>query len=379
MSNMLNEVYYLPELISEQIPRLDKEVKSILNHREITSIKEIIFTGCGDSYFAGLGARHFFQRVCNISTRAIQSMDASRYDLVDYNSAFPGNPLVMATSVSGKVVRTVESLNVAKEKGSLTVAIVGDLESPLAKTAERNIHCDLKALPRSPGVASYRVSQVAMFLFGIHIAEVRGRISITEGEKLRDDLKNTANQIETTIKLCDEKSQELSRVLRDEKYITIIGDGPNLASAIFSAAKVTEGVGAIAVAQNTEEWAHLQYFENAFPAIPTFIITSRNRGYNRVLELLDPMKRIGRNIIAVASEDCKELLAESNFFFVVDKNVNDMYSPIVYPVPLELFTSYWAEETNAGYYRENLDTYPRYANTIRDNKLMSVEEIKSNG
>jgi len=102
---MLNEVYYLPELISEQIPKLDKEVKSILNHREITSIKEIIFTGCGDSYFAGLGARHFFQRVCNISTRAIQSMDASRYDLVDYNSAFPGNPLVMATSVSGKVVK----------------------------------------------------------------------------------------------------------------------------------------------------------------------------------------------------------------------------------------------------------------------------------
>ena len=378
MSNMLNEVNYLPELISEQIPMLDKEVKGILNHREISSIKEIIFTGCGDSYFAGFGARHFFQRVCNISTRAIQSMEASRYDLIDYESAFPKNPLVIATSVSGKVVRTVEALSVAKEDGNLTIAIVGDLESPLAKSADRKIHCNLKSLPRSPGVASYRVSLLAMYLLGIHIAEVRDRVSIKEGEKLRSDLKRTADQIESTIKMCDKKSQELTDMLKDEKYVTIVGDGPNFASAMFSAAKITEGVGAIAVAQNTEEWAHLQYFEDAFPQIPTFLITSNNRGYNRVLELLVPMKRIGRRIIAVASESCEKLTAEANFNLTVDKNVNDLYSPMVYPVPIELFTSYWSDAVNAGYYRENLETYPRYANTIRDNKLMTFKEIENN-
>ena len=52
MSNMLNEVNYLPELISEQIPMLDKEVKGILNHREITSIKEIIITQTSEPPYA---------------------------------------------------------------------------------------------------------------------------------------------------------------------------------------------------------------------------------------------------------------------------------------------------------------------------------------
>ncbi len=378
MLNMLNETYYLPELIAEQIPVLDKEVKGTLDHREITSIKEIIFTGCGDSYFAGYGARHFFQRICNISTRAIPSMEASRYDLVDYKSAFPGNPLVIATSVSGKVIRTVEAMRVAKELGALSVAIVGDLESPLAKASDRIIHCSLKPLPRSPGVASYRVSLLAMYLFGIHIAEVRRAITIKEGEKLRDALRKTAEQVDKTIKMCDKKSQELVAMLKDEKFVTFIGDGPNLASAIFSAAKITEGVGAIAIGQNTEEWAHLQYFDNAFPRIPTFVISSKNRGYNRVLELLVPMKRIDRNIIAIASEDCEELISAADFSLPVDKDVNDLYSPIVYPVPAELFTAYWSDAVNAGYYRENMDTYPRYANTIRENRIMTVEEIRTN-
>jgi glucosamine--fructose-6-phosphate aminotransferase (isomerizing) len=379
MSDMLREIEYLPELIIDQIPLLDEQVKHVFDHRRITSFKEIIFTGCGDSYFAGIGVRHFFQRVCNIPARAIPSMDAARYDLIDYKSSFPYNPLVIATSVSGMVVRTVEAITIAKSQGASTLALVGNNNSPLAEATDKIIHCKLKELPRSPGVASYRVSLLAMYLLGIHFAEVRRRISKKDGNKLRDSLKRTSDQINITIKNNKSKANDLSELLKETNYFTFIGDGPNFSSAVFSAAKITEGTGLIAVSQNTEEWAHLQYFENAYPQIPTFIITSGGRGYNRILELLTVMKRIGRYVIAVSSEECSELISNANFYFSVKKGVSDLFSPIVYPVANELFASYLSDAINAEYYRENLDTYPRYANTIRDNELLTKEHILKHG
>lgn len=377
MSNMLNEILYLPELIEEQIATLDKAVREVLSFREITSIKEIVFTGCGDSWFAGLGAKRFFQKVCNIQTGAIRAMEASRYDLVDYQSAFPRNPLVLAISVSGRVVRTLEAMKIAQANNSLAIALVGDLESPLAISADRIIPCKLKALPRSPGVASYRVSQLALFLFGIHIAEVKRRISATEGNRLRDQLKSCADQIAWGIKANSDIAQELASQMVNNKYYTFLGDGPHLASAHFAAAKITEGVGYIAVPQETEEWAHLQYFENAFSEIPTFLITSKGRGYARMLELLVPMKRVGRKIIAVCENSCEELVSQSDYHLSVSEDINPFFAPIVYPVGIELFTTHLSDLIGAGYYRENIEGYPRYGNTIRDNQLLSKDEIEA--
>jgi glutamine---fructose-6-phosphate transaminase (isomerizing) len=379
MSNMLEEVKYLPELIAEQIPILDKQAKEVFDYRFITSIKDMIFTGCGDSYFAGVGAKHLIQRLCKIPARSLPAMEASRYDLFDYKSTFPYNPLVIATSVSGKVIRTVEAVEVAKTNNAMTLALVGDLSSPLAKSADKIIQCNIKKLPRSPGVASFRVSLLAMYLLGIHFAEVMGNISQKEAMKLRDELKKIPDIISTCINENNDKAKEFAQEMKEAKHFTIIGDGPNYASAQFSAAKIIEAVGLIAVAQNTEEWAHLQYFEDAYQKIPTIVITSNHRGYNRVLELLPPMKRIGRKIIAVAAKSCDQLRSEADTVFDVDHSLNDMFAPMVYPIAIELFSSHLADELQTGYYRENFEIYPRYANTIRDNNLLTREQIKSHG
>ncbi|MEZ4707109.1 MAG: hypothetical protein R3A44_07890 [Caldilineaceae bacterium] len=46
--------------------------------------------------------------------------------------------------------------------------------------------------------------------------------------------------------------------------------GPNYPTALFSAAKVLEAAGRHAMGQETEEWAHLQYFVNTDPATPLY-------------------------------------------------------------------------------------------------------------
>ena len=378
MSEMLKQILSLPDLISEQVPVLDLRVRSAFTHKELLSIKEIVFTGCGDSYFAGLGARHFFQLVCNVQTLALPSFEASRYDLVDYKSQFPNNPLVMAASVTGKVVRTIEAISIAREQNGLTVGITGYLEGPLAQACEKIIDCRLPQMARCPGVRSYRMTLLVLYLFGIHLAEVKAIISQREAGVMIDRLKETADQLADSIKLSQKKAESLANTLKEAKYFVFLGDGPNYATALFTAAKITEACGLIAVPQNTEEWAHLQYFESAFKDAPTFLISNNHRGYPHILELLEPMRRIGRRIIAVTPSDCKELTSFADFVLPVNNSVDDLFSPIVYAAGGELFTAYLADAVKASYFRENLENYKSFNNAIYigESQILTKTEIK---
>lgn len=364
MSEMLNQIESLPQLIREQVPVLDLRVRAALTHAELLAVKEIVLTGCGDSYFAGLGARHFFQRICNIPTRALPAFEAGRYDLLDYKSQFPRNPLVMATSVTGKVVRTVEAISVAREQGCLTLGITGHMEGPLAKASEKTVDCILPPMDRCPGVRSYRMSLLVMYLLGIHLAEVKGILSQRDSAQYRDRLAKTADQLEDTIQQSKAKAHDLAKSVRDAKYMVFVGEGANYPTAYFSAAKVTEACGLIAVPQNAEEWAHLQYFESTFPDAPTFLITNQHRGYPRFLELAALMRRVGRRIVAVAPSDCRELISASDFILPVNNQVEDLYAPLVYAAGPELFAAFLAEEIKSTYFREDLPNYQGQNNAI---------------
>ena len=111
---------------------------------------------------------------------------------------------------------------------------------------------------------------------------------------MRQQLKGTADAIEATIKAIKERAAKLATAVADQTNFVFVGDGPNYATALFSAAKVIEAAGRHAMGQDTEEWAHLQYFVNVDPATPTFIISPGGRGHGRAAELVEVMRRIGR-------------------------------------------------------------------------------------
>ena len=95
-------------------------------------------------------------------------------------------------------------------------------------------------------------------------------------------------------------ARALAEAVADQKEFVFVADGPNYATALFSAAKLIEAAGRHAMGQETEEWAHLQYFVNVDVKTPTFIISPGGRGHGRAAELVEPMKRIGRMMAAVA-------------------------------------------------------------------------------
>jgi len=270
MNDMVDHIRNTPAALSEQFISLDIQIREIFSHREIFSIKEIILTGCGDSFFSGQATRYFFQKLCDIRTLAIPSMEFSRHELPDHKSQFPSNPFVVGTSISGRVIRTVEALGIAKELNLLSLAITSDSDSPLAKNAQYVANLSMPSLPHIPGILSYRLSLISLFLLAIHIAEVKGNVTLAEGDRYRDKLRASIEQMNRTIQTSEKAAKELAENYEKDSYYVFVGDGPNFATACFSAAKVVEAAGRIAVPQNRRNGHIINFSKTPFPIRPHF-------------------------------------------------------------------------------------------------------------
>lgn len=346
---MIAQVESLPELIQTEFEGLDERVRIILSHEEWLSVKRIVATGCGDSHMAAVATQWALERLGGVPTDAATAMRAARYALPEAADRVWRNPLTFGISVSGSVSRTREAVAAAKERGFLTIAVTGNPEAPLGQTAERILNCRIPDFAHAPGVRSYRISMLALWLVAIRLGEVKGRLTGKEAQQHRDSLRATADQIAETIELCAGPSRELAERMADRKHFTFVGDGPGYATALFSAAKILEAVGRDAWGQDTEEWAHLQYFSRVEPDAPTFVIADGGRGASRTAEILPPMQRIGREMVLIAPE-ADELASGLPFHLRVSSGVSPLFSPMVNAVPGELFAAHLAEVTGEQYF-----------------------------
>ncbi len=370
---MIAQVKSLPELIRTEFDALDRRVRTLMNHEDWLAVKRVIITGCGDSHMAGIAAELAFEQIAGIPAEPMRANKAGRYASPYRHSYIPHNPLVLGISVSGTVTRTREAVGLFKKQGVPTVGITGNPQSPLAHLADRVLDCSIPDFPFAPGVRSYRISLLALYLLAIRLGEVQDRYSQDKARALRAELKATADTIEATIEAIDEKTLALARAVAEEKNYVFVGDGPNFATALFGAAKVIEAAGRHAMGQESEEWAHLQYFTSTDPSTPTFLISPGYRGHERVGHLMEPLRRLGRTSVAIVPDGDTVVAPGADWVLPVVGPVREAFTPMVYATATELFSAYLADVIGEPFFRRTNPTYIG-AEDIRNTPI--VEDVK---
>ena len=317
-----------------------------------------------------------FKTWAKLPIEVASSLSAARYELPVESIGFPMNPMVLGISVSGGVSRTIEAINIANEMGALTVALTGNVSSRLAKAAHKTIDCSIPAYNHAPGVLSYQISLLSLYLIAIHFAEVREQMTMQEADKLRAELKGTADLIEATIKKNTHTINELSETLKSHHNFHFVGDGPNYGTALFSAAKVIESTGRFAAGQDTEEWVHFEYFTSVDFDIPTFVISPGYRGHSLLAEIIVPMKRIGRIVIAITPEDDMSVAPIADFHLPVIGKISEIISPFVYMVAGNMFSAYLADVTGASFFSSDIESYQKN-DDIRNSSIVTLQDIKN--
>ena len=356
-NTMIAQVESLPEMIRSEFKTLDKRVRLLMNHDEFLSVKRIVITGCGDSHMAGLATELAFEQIAGIPTEPMRAMKGGRYAAPYVISHYPHNPLVVGISVSGTVARTREAVQLFAQEGRPTVAITGNPDSPLAQICDKVIDCAIPEYPFAPGVRNYRMSLLALYLLAIRLGEVQDRYSQGEAKVLRNKLLQTADAIEATIEAINDKTLELAKAVADEKSFVFIGDGPNFGTALFGAAKTIEAAGVHAMGQESEEWAHLQYFTDVESTTPSFLISPGYRGHDRVGDLTEPLQRIGRITVAIVPEGDQVVAPNVDWVLPVLGDIPEAFTPMVYPIATELFAAHLSDVIGKPFFRSDNAAY----------------------
>jgi glucosamine--fructose-6-phosphate aminotransferase (isomerizing) len=287
----------------------------------------IYLTGCGDSHFAGIGARLAFERWSGIPTQAVESLELSRYEL----ELAPTGSWAVCVSNSGRVVRTVEAAAEARRGGLVSIGVTYDAASRLAETTEYTLAFRYDDPGFGPGTISYIASLGALYALAVRAAELAGRTNEPDFQ---------AEATAETFERAAPATQALAQSLPDGATIDFLGGGPSLATAFFARAKFIESAHSPGGAHELEEWAHEEFFCTA-PSVTTVVIAPPGASDDRAVEQLEAAGKVGADTVAVCPADAPAAGA-ARLVLPVAAGTPEELSPLTYCVPLELLAYHYA-------------------------------------
>jgi glucosamine--fructose-6-phosphate aminotransferase (isomerizing) len=344
IDTMLREIETIPTVITDQAAILRGPLGELANDLG-EPLPEVILSGCGDPYFAGMAARLAMERDGGVRCQSIEALELTRY-AVRYVPVLPRPPLLVAVSYSGSVGRTIEAAATAAAFGWRTVALTGRADGRLAQVAQPVI-MDVPTLGFSPGTSTYVAMVVALLTLAGELARVAGRTdgatSVAAGLDAAPDLARE------TILASAEPAERAAALIAASPSTTFLGSGPSRASAEFGAAKLFEGPQRYGVAQQLEEWAHEQYFISG-PTTPVVVIAPAGAARDRAGELIDEMAFIGAPSILVSDVVDDAVARRATIVLPVAAGLDEAFSPLLTCLPLALTAFFVAERLGARSY-----------------------------
>lgn len=352
-NSMLAQVHSLPGLLREEFDRCDEAARSALPAALCSSIDRVYLAGCGDSHHVGLSTELAVQALTGLPARTLTALHLGRY-VAEHLPGDPAASLVVGISVSGSVARTTEAVAAAGRSGAVTLAVSTNPGGRLARAARHGLLVPAPAFDDpaphgTPGVRSYALNQLVLYLLAVHLGELRGRLSTADAGQLRAELRGLAAAAERTIAAAEPAARKLLDACDGVREFVFLGAGPNHGTALFSAAKLLEACGDTAIGEDTEEWAHLQYYLRS-PGTLTTVITAAERDLGRATEIITAARATSR-LVAVVTRSAVAATMPAEHALAFADGPRELFSPVVAAIPAALLAAHRADQLQEVYFR----------------------------
>ncbi len=385
IEDMLTEIRTQSNTIGAVMDKVQPQLEA-LDSAALAAISHIYITGCGDSFFAGLAARLAFEQYAGVPTEPAEALEFGRYTA---EFILPQS-LVLGISNSGKATRAVEALANGRRAGAHTIAITGNSNGWLAQEAHTILNQSAQSNGRALtmpsnldssaprrgafGLANYLASLTTLYMTALHLGQVRGRLTTNQADALRAELRGLAQVLDETVTLCTPAAQAYAATVKDVYHFAILGAGPSYATSLFYAAKTFELARVNGVSQELEEWAHEQFFLTG-PGTQMLFIAPPGRSTSRVLELLETARTMGATRAVVTDAAGTAVRAQADVLLPVAGQTREVFSPMVYCVPGELFATYLAQARGRQAFEFDSETqYVMNMVTIQESQIFEFGE-----
>ncbi|MFP3131344.1 MAG: SIS domain-containing protein, partial [Nitrososphaeria archaeon] len=195
------------------------------------------------------------------------------------------------------------------------------------------------ALPIS-ATKTYTSQLLIHLLLALEIGKKREKINENEYNDYHEKIRSIPKAAESVLKSTDQKAKQAAEMLKDSTHIFYLGRGINTATAFEGRLKMLEIAYIPSSAFSAGESKHgpIALIEKNTPVI---FIAPNDNSRKVILGNIMEIKSRGGKIIALGTNEDKELKEVSDFYIDIPE-ADEVITPILYVLPLQLIAYYTA-------------------------------------
>ncbi len=339
---MLKEIHEQPDVIRNILvgklhapdePIVLNEVK--LNKDTLKNLNRIQIIACGTSLHAAMVGKYLIENFCGI---AVDVEASSEY--IYRKTVTDSHTLVIGVSQSGETADTLTAIRQAKEKGSHALIITNRPDSAMARLADSLISVNAGIEVSVAATKSYTAQLMAFYLLALYMAEIKVSVEKDTLTSLKSELMLLPQKVERIL-AHTENIQKCARAYASTKDFIYIARGINFPTALEGALKLKEISYINATGYPAGELKHgpIAMLDETMPVLS---ILMHGCVYEKLLSNSEEAKARNARMIALTNSDDEKL--DDLFDYIIRvPEVQELFSPVIAMVPLQLLAYYIAE------------------------------------
>lgn len=300
-------------------------------------VQTVHMVGSGDSLFAGRAVEPFLRTMNGPEFRTHTAFEFAEY----VASTVDSSDLVVPISESGNSTQTVKAAKQADENGAPVAGLTNAKDGILYQDFPDSILLGIDGRPGwVPGTVTYLGLVATLYHLGIRFAG--------DGDAERNQIETLYRSLESVGEVVDASKDLAHEVAKNLVYtdstppIYVLGGGPSLATAEYVSAKFVEmGLPkTLAIGQESEEFAHKEFW-TLEKTNPVFVVAPQGDGFGRTREIAEGIREFGNDLVIVT--DSSDLARLGKYAFEIEIE-NDLFSPLLTAIPLQLVVYYYTVE-----------------------------------
>lgn len=335
---MLKEIHEQPEIVGKTLASCCKDGEPYFENIGLTDelmrdVKRVFVVACGTAMHAGIVARYAIEKLARVPV-TVEVASEFRY----MDPIVGEGDLVILVSQSGETADTKAGLELAKERGAKTLAVVNVKYSAIARQADMYIHTLAGPEVAVASTKAYTAQISVLYMLAFRFAFARGMIDEARLKELTAQLMTAPAAIRKVIENKDE-CQFIASKLVNADNLFFIGRSFDYALSLEGSLKLKEISYIHSEAYAAGELKHgtISLIE---PGIPVITVVTQADILAKTISNMEEVKARGGFIIAVCRKGTVFAENTVDLRLEIDAELDDMLLPLPTVCALQFIAYY---------------------------------------
>jgi glutamine---fructose-6-phosphate transaminase (isomerizing) len=326
MSKMLEETRQQPEALARTLEEATSALKLLRQRFERQRPKLVILVARGTSDNAAQFGRYLIE----ITTRIPVSLAAPSVVTLYHVALDLTDTLVVGISQSGESTDTNAVLEDARSRGAVTLGITNEPSSAMVRICEYALFARAEKEESVAATKTYTCQLMAIYLLACALG---GRVD-------PEALRRLPDQVDRALRL-EESIAEIAVDYSNMTRAVTVGRGLNYANALEFGLKLMETCYVVAERFSAADLMHgpIAMVERAFPV---FVFAPAGVTWTSISYVLDRVRELSAQTLVITDATNAEAAGRDSRVIQLPDAVEELYTPIPYIVPAQLFAAHLA-------------------------------------